>query len=134
MLVFHENLQLGLPTVIWLFAAKYVVLEPCVTRSAETDIGFCFSEKYVEKMYPRSSMSLKSLFLDGGILDSGYRGNATIILHNLSNNRIGINPGDRIAQVLLQKIKNLQDSLKFQVLMILPQKEVTRVLDQREHK
>ena len=71
-----------------LFAAKCAVLEPGATRFVETDIGFCFSEKYVAKIYPRSSMSLKSIFLGGGILDSDYRGNVRVIIHNLSSNRI----------------------------------------------
>ena len=43
---------------------------------------------------------LKIYFLGGGILDSDYRGNVRVILHNLSNNRIEINAGDLIAQVL----------------------------------
>ena len=88
-----------------LFAAKCAVLEPGATRSVETNIGFCFSEKYAAKIYPCSSMSLKSIFLDGGILEYDYRGNVRAILHNLSNNRIEINAGNRIAQVLLQKKK-----------------------------
>ena len=78
------------------------MLELSATRSVETDIGFCFSEKHVAKIYLRSSMSLKSIFLGGGILDSAYRGNVRVILHNLSNNRIEINAGDCIAQVLFQ--------------------------------
>ena len=50
-------------------------------------------------------MSLKSIFLDGGILEYDCRGNVRAILHNLSNNRIEINAGDCIAQVLLQQKK-----------------------------
>ena len=46
-----------------LFAAKSVVLEPIANRSFETDLGFCFSKKYVAKIYPRSSLSLRSLLV-----------------------------------------------------------------------
>ena len=45
-----------------LSTAKCAVLEPGATRSVEMDNGFCFSEKYVAKTYPRSCMSLKSIF------------------------------------------------------------------------
>ena len=78
-------------------------------------------------------MPLKSIFLGDGILDSDHRGNVRVTLHNLSNNRTDFDVGDRIAQVLFQK-RNLQDSLKFQVLIILPQKKVRRDFDQREYK
>lgn len=49
-----------------LFTAKTVLLEPNAMRSLETDIGFCFSKKYVAKIYPRSSLSLRSVFAGGG--------------------------------------------------------------------
>ena len=117
-----------------LFAAKCTVLEPGATRSVETDIGFCFSEKYVAKIYPRSSISLKSILIGGRILDSDYRRSVRVILHNLSNNKTEINVGDCVAQILFQKKRNLQQSLKFQVFISLPQKEVTRALDQRKYK
>lgn len=67
-----------------LFVGKNVVLEAGTTRSVETDTGFCFSKKYVAKFYLRSSVSLWSILLGGGIIDSDYRGNIRIILHNFS--------------------------------------------------
>ena len=82
-----------------LFAARNVVLEPASTRSVETDIGFCFYNKYVAKIYPWLSVSLKSVLVGGGILDSDFRGNVRVILHNFSANRVEFNTGDRIAQV-----------------------------------
>ena len=95
-----------------LSTAKCAVLEPGATRSVEMDIGFCFSEKYGASICPRSSMSLKSIFLGGGILDFDCRGN---VLHNLSNNRIQINAGDLVAQILFQKkeISKINWNFKF---------------------
>ena len=66
-----------------LFVARCIVLDPGATRSVETDIGFCFSDKYLAKIYPCPSVSLKSVFLGGGIVDSNYRRNLRVILHNL---------------------------------------------------
>ena len=88
-----------------LFAAKYLVLEANASRSVEADLGFCFSKYYVAKIFPRSSLSLKSIH--GGIADADYRGNTRVILINLSNNRVEFNTGDRIAQVIFQKKKML---------------------------
>ena len=71
-----------------LFAARTIVLEPRSTRSVETDIGFCFSNKYVAKIYPSSSISLCSICVGGGIVDSDFRENARVILHNFSQDRL----------------------------------------------
>ena len=86
-----------------LFAAKCAVLEPGGTRSIETNIRLCFSEKYFGKMYPCSRLSLKSIVLGGGIIDSDYRGNIRVILHKLSNKRVEFNTGDCIAQIPFEK-------------------------------
>ena len=86
-----------------LFAARCAALEPGATRSIETDIGFCFSEKYVGKIYPRSSLSLESIVLGGRIIDSDYRGNVRVILHSFSNKRVEFNTSDRIAQIFFEK-------------------------------
>ena len=91
-----------------LFAAKPVVLEPNLTRSVEIDIGFCFSKKYIGKIYPRSSLSLHSIFDGGGMIDSDFRGNIHVILCISSGSRVEFNVGDRIAQVLFQ-IKEVVD-------------------------
>ena len=70
-----------------LFAAINVVLEPGSTRSVETDIGFCFSNTYVAKIYPRSSVSLKPVQVGGGFIDCDFSGNVTVTLHHISANR-----------------------------------------------
>ena len=114
-----------------LFAATCVVLESGATRSVKIDNDFCFSEKYVAKIYPRSSVSLKSVFLGGGIIDSDYRGNVRVILNNLSQNRLEFKTGDRIAQALFQKKKSHQNSLKLLILTISPTRETPRGLDQK---
>ena len=86
-----------------LFAARCAVLEPGATRSIETNIDLCFSEKYFGKMYPRSRLSLKSIVLGGGIIDPDYRGNIRVILHKLPNKRVEFNTGDGIAQIAFEK-------------------------------
>ena len=86
-----------------LFAAKTVLLEPNAMRSFETDIGFCFSKKYAAKIYPRSSLSLRSVFAGGGMIYSDFRGNIHVILSSFSSSRVEINVGDRIGQVLFQR-------------------------------
>ena len=52
------------------------------------------------KIYPKSSLSLQSIFLGSGVVDSDYRGNVRVILTTLSNRTNRAETGDRIAQVL----------------------------------
>ena len=90
-----------------LFAAKSVVLQANATRLVETNLGFSFPKTYVAKIFPRSILSLRLIHVGGGIVDADYRGNIRVILTNLSNSRVEFNAGDRIAQVLFQKIRTL---------------------------
>ena len=76
-----------------LFAGRTVVL----------DIGFCFSNTYVTKIYPLSSIFLCSIRFRGGITDSDFRGYVRAILHNFFQNRVEFSTGDRVAQFLFQK-------------------------------
>ena len=81
-----------------IFAARCVTLEPGGTRSIETNLGFSFSKNYMAKIYPRSSLSLQSIFLGGGGIDFDYRDNVHIMLMNLSDRTKEIETGNRIAQ------------------------------------
>ena len=54
-------------------------------------------------IYPRSNLSLQSIFVGGVVVDSDYRGNVRVILTNLLDRVKEIETGDRIAQVLFVK-------------------------------
>ena len=56
------------------YSAKDVTLAPGMTKTVDLDLCFQFLKKYVCRIYPRSSLSLKPLFLGGGVIDSDYRG------------------------------------------------------------
>jgi dUTP pyrophosphatase len=49
----------------------------------------------------RSSMALKGLHVIGGVIDPGYRGEISVVLVNLGGQARYIQPGDKIAQLLL---------------------------------
>ena len=65
-------------------SAREVLLGPGATNTLELDLGFKFPKKYVCRIYPRSDFSIKPLFLGGGVIDSDYRGNISVILTNFS--------------------------------------------------
>ena len=41
----------------------------------------------------------------GGVIDSGYRGEIKVVFKNLSEDIYNIEPGQKIAQLLIQKIE-----------------------------
>jgi len=63
---------------------------------------------YEAQVRPRSGLAIKqglTCLNSPGTVDSDYRGELKVILINLSNEEQVINPGDRIAQMVFQKIE-----------------------------
>ena len=61
---------------------------------------------YEAQVRPRSGLALKqglTVLNTPGTIDSDYRGEIGVILINLSNEVQSINPGDRIAQIVIAK-------------------------------
>lgn len=55
----------------------------------------------------RSSMALKGLKVIGPVIDNGYRGEVSIILHNMLNiGEFEIKKGDKIAQILVELVED----------------------------
>ena len=55
------------------------------------------------RIYPRSDLSLKTLLLGRGVIDSHYRGNISVILTNFDSSNVVISKEDRIAQIMFLK-------------------------------
>ena len=86
------------------YCARNISLGPGVTKSVELDLEMKFAKKYVCRIYPSSGLSLKLLFLGGGgVVDSNYRGNISVMLTNFSSWKLDIERGDRIAQMIIFK-------------------------------
>ena len=61
----------------------------------------------MSKIFPRFSLSLRSIHVGGGIVNAEYIGKIRVILTNLPNNRVEFTAGDRFAQLLFQKKKDV---------------------------
>ena len=62
-------------------------------------------------MYVRSSLGFKkgvTLSNSVGVIDSDYRGEIKVILVNLSKEKFTINPGERIAQMVIAKYEKIE--------------------------
>lgn len=55
----------------------------------------------------RSSMATKGIWCHLGTVDSGYRGEVSAILHNLTAHDYTIKAGDRVAQAVLASFRSL---------------------------
>lgn len=66
---------------------------------------------YEIQVRPRSGLAIKqgiTCLNTPGTIDSDYRGEIKIILINLSSDEQVINPGDRIAQMIVQKVERAE--------------------------
>ena len=60
--------------------------------------------KLVGKFCSHSSLSIKSIAVEAGVVDSGYQEIIYVVLHNLSREPVTFNVGDKIAQILFEKV------------------------------
>jgi len=70
-------------------------------------VGICtsFSPEYYMRVAPRSGLAVKGgINVLAGVIDSSYRGEWKVILHNTSTTYFHFEIGDRIAQAIPEKI------------------------------
>ena len=88
-----------------LFSTKKCVVKTRSVYAVNTDVGIQNGYvKLVGKIYSHSSMSMRHIEAGAGIIDSEYRGVIYVILHNHLDKDFEINVGDRIAQIVFEKI------------------------------
>ncbi len=92
-------------------AAVDVTVPPLKTAIVPTGLKVAIPAGYEIQVRPRSGLSLKtSLRIPNspGTIDSGYRDEVGIIVYNCDpDNPLNINRGDRIAQLVLQKVPRI---------------------------
>ena len=74
------------------------------TKLIPTGISVAIPEGYFGGVFARSGLSLKEMLRPGnctGVVDSDYRGEVGVILHNDSNETKVVTPHERIAQLVV---------------------------------
>ena len=66
-----------------------------------THVKIDIPQEYFGLVKERSSMASKGIFVMGGVIDSGYRGEIMVNLANVSGYDYVIKSGDRIAQLII---------------------------------
>lgn len=92
------------------------IVEPIVLGSLErtlvpTGIKIAIPDGYEVQVRPRSGLALKhgiTLLNTPGTIDSDYRGELKIIIANMSKDLYTINPQERIGQLVLNKVEQIE--------------------------
>ena len=56
----------------------------------------------------RSSLATRGIEIGGGVIDRDFRGEIKVLVHNLSTMDFWIRPGDRVAQMIVEKVLECQ--------------------------
>jgi dUTP pyrophosphatase len=92
------------------FLTDPVTLAPMQRELIPTGIFIELPEGYEVQVRPRSGLAIKqglTCLNSPGTVDADYRGELKVILINLSNEPQTIRSGDRIAQMVLQKVEKV---------------------------
>ena len=91
--------------------SKPIVLKPGEVQVIPTGLYVAIPDGYEIQVRSRSGLAAKnSIFClnSPGTLDADWRGNTGVILANFGKNNFVVNPGDRIAQAVLNKIEKIE--------------------------
>ena len=92
-----------------LYAAAEVRILPGERQAVPTGIRLAIPPGWVGLIWPRSGLALRSgLDTLAGVIDSDYRGEVLVLLINLGQEPATVQPGDRVAQLLVQPVAPTQ--------------------------
>jgi len=90
---------------------SYTVLSPGERKLIPTGLYIALPEGYEAQIRPRSGLAIKhgiSLVNSPGTIDADYRGEIKVIMINHGKENFIINDGDRICQMVIQKVEQAQ--------------------------
>ncbi len=94
-----------------LCAVEAVTLEPGIPRLVPTGLTIELPPGSEAQVRPRSGLALKHAITmpnAPGTIDPGYRGEVRVILLNLGREAYTIQPGDRIAQMIVSRYEPVE--------------------------
>lgn len=108
------HLQAKLPTFAHttdagmdLYCVESFTIAPMERVQVRTGIAIEIPNGYVGLIWDKSGLShKKGLKVLGGVIDAGYRGEVMVGVINLSQESILFEAGDKVAQMLIQKVEH----------------------------
>ena len=90
-----------------LFSVENIKIQPGEIVRVSTGLAFEIPDGYAGLFWDKSGIShKKGLKVVGGVFDAGYRGEAKVGLINLSSEEQTFEIGDKVAQMLIQKVEH----------------------------
>jgi len=93
------------------FIPAPIQLAPLERILVPTGLHIALPDSWEAQVRPRSGLAIKqglTCLNTPGTIDADYRGEIKVILINLSNEQQVIQDGDRIAQIVFQKIEKME--------------------------
>jgi dUTP pyrophosphatase len=93
------------------FLPAPLMIKPLERVLVPTGLFIELPENHEVQIRPRSGLAIKqgiTCLNTPGTIDADYRGEIKIILINLSSDNQVINSGDRIAQMIIQKVEKIE--------------------------
>ena len=87
-----------------------VTLKPLERKAVGTGIKIALPEGYEAQVRPRSGLAAKkgiTVLNSPGTIDADYRGEIGVILINLSSENYILNPGERVAQLVISRYEKV---------------------------
>ncbi|KKP88190.1 MAG: deoxyuridine 5''-triphosphate nucleotidohydrolase [Berkelbacteria bacterium GW2011_GWA2_35_9] len=90
-----------------LFSCVDEKILPKERKAIATGISLEIPKGYVGLIWDKSGLAVKSgIKTMAGVIDSGYRGEIQIVIYNTSQEQFIFEKGDKVAQMLIQKVEN----------------------------
>lgn len=90
-----------------LAASETLTLAPGARAAVPTGIHVAIPPGHVGLVWPRSGLAVRhGIDTLAGVIDSDYRGEVKVVLVNHGREPFRIAPGDRIAQLLVQRVES----------------------------
>ena len=89
-----------------LVASEGVTVAPGARAAVPTGLHLQIPSGHVGLVWPRSGLAVKhGIDTLAGVIDSDYRGEVRVVLVNHGGTAFEIKPGDRVAQLLVQRVE-----------------------------
>ena len=92
-----------------LYTVEEVIIPSKEGALVRTGLSMAIPNHLYGRIAPRSGFSLSTgLIVNAGVIDADYRGEVSILFHNFNEDSIKISKGQKVAQLILEKIACLE--------------------------
>jgi dUTP pyrophosphatase len=88
-----------------LYSVENLTIKPKHRVIVKTGISIELPKGYAALVWDKSGIAKKGVTTLAGVCDAGYRGEYKIVLLNVGSKDYKINKGEKIAQILIQKVE-----------------------------